>query len=216
MKKPVRYLYQGGQGEIEEKRSRFIATLQPVSSEEEAAAFIEAQKKRYWDARHNCSAFVIGDSAELTRSSDDGEPPHTAGRPMLDILLHDEVRNVCVVVTRYFGGILLGTGGLVRAYQDAVRAGLEQCVIASKQEAVPVTIRTDYNGIGRILHRIADAGYPTLGTEYTDAVTVSLLLPEDDCPDFRSAVLDATQGKAVFETSDPVWYSVIDGAVQLL
>ncbi|MBO4766142.1 MAG: YigZ family protein [Lachnospiraceae bacterium] len=211
MNSPIKYLYKGGSGEIVVKRSRFLATLTPVASEEEASAFIEAQKKLYWDARHNCQATVIGDNAEFTRCSDDGEPPHTAGRPMLDILLHEEIRNVCVVVTRYFGGILLGTGGLVRAYQDAVTEGLKNCVIAQKQRAVPVTVRTDYTGIGRIQHRTAEAGYPSLSVDYTDIVTAVWLVPAEECDAFRAAVHDATQGRAEVSFGDSVWYSSVDG-----
>jgi len=213
MTPPIRYLHTGGQGEIEVKRSRFIATLAPVKNEVEAAAFIEQQKKRYWDARHNCSAFVIGSGAELTRCSDDGEPPHTAGRPMLDILLGEGIRDVCVVVTRYFGGILLGTGGLTRAYRDAVRAGLENCVIALRQQAVPVMIRADYTASGKIAYRVAEAGYPVVDTVYADDVTHSLLIPEDECESFRSAVADASQGKAVWSAGDPVFYSEINGKI---
>ena len=127
-------IYEGGTGEIEEKKSRFICHVKPVETEEEAVAFINAKKKEYWDARHNCSAFVIGKNAELTRCSDDGEPAGTAGRPMLEVLLNEEIRNVAVVVTRYFGGVLLGTGGLVRAYQAAVKAGLEESSIIEKLE----------------------------------------------------------------------------------
>ena len=108
-------VHRGGQGEIVEKKSRFIATVCPVMSEEEAISFIEKTKKKYWDARHNCHAFVIGERNEISRCSDDGEPSGTAGKPMLDVLLGAGVHNVCVVVTRYFGGTLLGTGGLVRA-----------------------------------------------------------------------------------------------------
>ena len=119
---PYKILLKGGEGEIVEKKSRFIATLFPVHSEEEAAAFIESMKKKYWDARHNCSAFVLGERAQVTRCSDDGEPSGTAGKPMLEVLLGAEVRNAAVVVTRYFGGTLLGTGGLVRAYTQAVQA----------------------------------------------------------------------------------------------
>ena len=100
----MKTVYAGGEGEIVEKKSRFIATVRPVSSEEEAVAFINEMKKKYWDARHNCSAFVIGDRQEISRCSDDGEPAQTAGRPMLDVLLKEEIHNVCVVVTRYFGG----------------------------------------------------------------------------------------------------------------
>ena len=119
---------EGGEGEIVEKKSRFIATVRPVASEEEALAFIEEMKKKYWDARHNCSAFVIGRNQELMRFSDDGEPPGTAGKPMLDVLLGAGLHNTAVVVTRYFGGTLLGTGGLVRAYSGAVQEGLRHAL----------------------------------------------------------------------------------------
>ena len=112
-------VYKGGEGEIVEKKSRFIATVCPVETEEAAVAFINEMKKKYWDARHNCSAFVLGERQEMTRCSDDGEPAQTAGRPMLDVLLREGITNAAVVVTRYFGGVLLGTGGLVRAYQAA-------------------------------------------------------------------------------------------------
>ena len=117
-------VYQGGTGEIVEKKSRFIATVRPVKTEEEAMLFIEEMKKKYWDARHNCSAWVIGERRESMRCSDDGEPQGTAGKPMLDVLLGEELYNTAVVVTRYFGGTLLGTGGLVRAYSKAVQEGL--------------------------------------------------------------------------------------------
>ena len=106
MLREYRILYKGGQGELTEKKSRFIATTRPVETEEEALAFIEEMRKKYWDARHNCFAYVIGEKGELQRCSDDGEPSQTAGRPMLDVLLGEEVRNVCAVVTRYFGGTL--------------------------------------------------------------------------------------------------------------
>ena len=106
-----RTIYQGGEDEIVEKKSRFIATVIPVENEEEALEFIEKTKKKYWDARHNCFAYVIGERGQLQRCSDDGEPNGTAGKPMLDVLLGNELRNVAVVVTRYFGGTLLGTGG---------------------------------------------------------------------------------------------------------
>ena len=108
-------------GEIVEKKSRFIATVKPVDSEEEASAFIAEMKKKYWDARHNCYAYVIGERKEFMRCSDDGEPQGTAGKPMLDVLLGEELYNIAVVVTRYFGGTLLGTGGLVRHIQKPFR-----------------------------------------------------------------------------------------------
>ena len=120
------YVYEGGQGEITEKKSRFIATVRPVESEDEAVSFINETKKKYWDARHNCSAFVIGKRQELTRCSDDGEPAGTAGRPMLDVLLKENIHNAAVVVTRYFGGVLLGTGGWCVRISKPQRRGFRQ------------------------------------------------------------------------------------------
>ena len=125
-------VYQGGEGEIVEKKSRFIATVHPIESEEEALEFIAGLKKKYWNATHNCWAFVAGERQELQRCSDDGEPQGTAGRPMLEVLLGEGIHNAAVVVTRYFGGTLLGTGGLVRAYSKAVQAGLKASVIIEK------------------------------------------------------------------------------------
>ena len=120
-------VYEGGEGEITEKKSRFIATVCPVHSEEEALAFIEKMKKKYWDARHNCYAYILGENQSCMRSSDDGEPQGTAGHPMLDVLTGEKLYDVAVVVTRYFGGVLLGTGGLVRAYSKAVQDDRHLC-----------------------------------------------------------------------------------------
>ena len=130
----AKIIYSGGCGEITEKKSRFIATVKPVHSEEEAALFFSEMKKKYWDAKHNCTAFVIGSSPGITRCSDDGEPAGTAGRSMLDVLTADGIEDAAVVVTRYFGGVLLGTGGLVRAYQAAVKAGLNACRILERTD----------------------------------------------------------------------------------
>ena len=206
-------IYTGGSGEIVEKKSRFIATLLPVQTEEEALAFIEQMKKKYWDARHNCSAYTIGLQHELARCSDDGEPAKTAGRPMLDVLLGEDIHNVCVVVTRYFGGTLLGTGGLVRAYQGAVKAGLEQCQLITKEYGIPVAIQTDYNGIGKIQYITAQMELTTLSTEYTDQVLVTVLVTPDTKQMFFKKVTEATSGRAKIEEQDAVWFSNIDGEV---
>ena len=123
MEEYSKIVYMGGQGEIVEKKSRFLADVESVGSEEDVAVFLEKIRKKYWDARHHCSAYVLGERNEISRCSDDGEPSGTAGRPILDVLTSSGVRNACVVVTRYFGGVLLGTGGLVRAYGRAAREG---------------------------------------------------------------------------------------------
>ena len=122
-------VFEAGRGEIVEKKSRFIAHVQAVDSVEEAQEFIEAVKKKYWDARHNCSAFSVGEMNPLTRCSDDGEPGGTAGKPILEVIQGSGIRNIVIVVTRYFGGTLLGTGGLVRGYTGAATAGIELAVI---------------------------------------------------------------------------------------
>ena len=188
----MKTVYAGGEGEIVEKKSRFIATVRPVSSEEEAVAFINEMKKKYWDARHNCAAFVIGDRREISRCSDDGEPAQTAGRPMLDVLLKEEIHNVCVVVTRYFGGTLLGTGGLVRAYQKATQTGLENSVIIDKQIGRKLTIGTDYNGLGKLQYLIAKDELTMIDTVYTEKVELILMVPKEKEQSFEKEVIRVT------------------------
>ncbi|MBO4291655.1 MAG: YigZ family protein [Lachnospiraceae bacterium] len=194
-----RVLLSDGQGEYEEKKSRFIATVRRCGSEEEATAFIEEMKKKYWDARHNCSAFCIGSRGELTRCSDDGEPSGTAGRPMLEVLLGAGLRNVAVVVTRYFGGVLLGTGGLVRAYTQAVKEGIAACETGVMRPGIELRIQTDYNGIGKILYLLGQKGIEPLESEYGEKVMLRILLPREEENAFREEVTEATAGRAVLE-----------------
>mgnify|MGYP000572668384 CR=1 FL=1 len=205
-----RFTWQGGTGELTEKKSRFIATLAPVKSEEEAQAFIEQIKKQYWDARHNCTAFTIG-SRQLTRCSDDGEPAGTAGRPMLDVLLGEDIHDTCVVVTRYFGGTLLGTGGLVRAYSGAVREALKAAVILERQKGIRLGIRTDYSDVGKIQYLIGQNRIPVLSSSYTDSVLLQTLVPEPLFDSFVAALTEATAGKAALTKGDSVWYALQDG-----
>ncbi|MBR1854127.1 MAG: YigZ family protein [Lachnospiraceae bacterium] len=199
-------LIEGGEGEIVEKKSRFIATVARCETEEEAVSFIESMKKKYWDARHNCSAFVIGDRGELTRCSDDGEPSGTAGRPMLEVLLGEGLHNVCVVVTRYFGGVLLGTGGLVRAYTQAVKEGLAQCRVGTKRWGCELEIHTDYNGIGKILYLLGQRGIEPTESEYTDVVMLRILIPVEDEQQMRKEITEVTLGKADIEKKRELFY----------
>lgn len=212
MSDACRIVYRGGVGEIVEKKSRFIASVIPITTEEEAISFIEQKKKEYWDASHNCSAYTLGVRHETARCSDDGEPQKTAGRPMLDVLLAEDIHNVCVVVTRYFGGTLLGTGGLVRAYQAATKAGLDACIVTEKQYGIPVTVVTDYNSIGKLQYIIAQMELHTIETLYTDLVTVSVLTTKETNSAFRKKVTEATSGKADISEQDPVWFCIVDSA----
>lgn len=189
-------LLEGGEGEIVEKKSRFIATVAKCETEAEANRFITEMKKKYWDARHNCSAFVIGSRGELTRCSDDGEPSGTAGRPMLEVLLGENVRNVVVVVTRYFGGTLLGTGGLVRAYTQAVKEGLAHCKTGCMRYGCELEIGTDYNDIGKVLYTLGQRGVEPIESNYAEKVTLRILIPKDMEEMLAKELVDITSGKA--------------------
>lgn len=205
-KAPYRVIVEEGTGEITEKKSRFIATVKRVESEEEAAAFVEAMKKKYWDASHNCSAMVIGERGELTRCSDDGEPSGTAGRPMLEVLLSEKLRNAAVVVTRYFGGTLLGTGGLVRAYTQAVKEGLSGCKLGTMRAGVRLEVLTDYNGIGKILYIMGTKGLEPEDSLYTDTVQLVLLVPAEDKEALCKEFTEATAGKAKITVKEELYF----------
>jgi len=199
----TRILKEGGSGEYEEKKSRFIATLRPVTSEEEAAAFIAEMKKKYWDARHNCSAYIIGKRGEITRCSDDGEPSGTAGRPMLEVLTGSGVTNAAVVVTRYFGGTLLGTGGLVRAYTQAVKAGLENSVIGMVTEGVELEVIADYNDAEKVKYLLSQKNIEPVKTEYSADVTLILQVPSDDADSIEKEITETTAGRCLITKGDP-------------
>ena len=216
MMEPYKILYQGGEGELVEKKSCFIATTRPVRSEEEAAAFVEEIRKKYWDARHNCYAWVTGERGQLSRCSDDGEPAQTAGRPMLDVLTGEGIRDVCVVVTRYFGGTLLGTGGLVRAYSGAVQEGLRHSVVVEKLPGRQLQIFTDYNGAGKIQYVAAQMGIPVQDTEYAEQVTMKMIAPLAQAEQLIAQVTERTAGKARIEEMGEVYYGVANGEVFLL
>ncbi len=201
-----RVLLAGGEGEYVEKKSRFIATLRKCESEEEAVRFVEEMKKKYWDARHNCSAFVIGSRAELTRCSDDGEPSGTAGRPMLEVLTGEGIRNAAVVVTRYFGGVLLGTGGLVRAYTQAVKEGLKNCTIGRMRQGYEAQAQTDYTDIGKVLYLLKEKGIEPLSAEYGENVLLRLNIPAEALGGLQKELADATSGRVALEGLKEIYF----------
>lgn len=210
MRQAYRVLYEGAVGEITEKKSRFIATFRPVKSEVEAMAFIDELRKKYWDASHNCYAWVIGKNGEEKRSSDDGEPSQTAGKPMLEVLEREKIVNICVVVTRYFGGTLLGTGGLVRAYSGAVKEGLESCIILTVEPAKKISITTDYNGIGKIQYILLQQEMKILESEYTDKVGLIVLVPDEKIVSLEAEITEVTSGKADILELEDVYYSMLE------
>ena len=206
MTEGYRICYQGGEGEIVEKKSRFIATVRPVKTEEEAMKFVEEMRRKYWDARHNCYAYVCGEKNEQMKCSDDGEPSQTAGRPMLDVLLGENLHNVCVVVTRYFGGTLLGTGGLVRAYSKAVKEGLFNCRLMELHLGRKLMLKTEYTAVGKIQYLAGQMGVTILETQYSDKVMFILLVPDEQAGAVKNKLTEATNGKALMECSDPFYF----------
>lgn len=189
-----------------EKKSRFIAVVQATATEEEAVSFIESQRKRFWDARHHCYAYILGENGQTQRYSDDGEPSGTAGKPILEVLTGSGIRNLTLVVTRYFGGTLLGTGGLVRAYTQAAQAGLAGCRTAVMRYGCAVTVATDYNGIGRLQYLLGRRGIPIDESVYEEQVRIGFKVPYEDREKLRKEITEATSGRAGVEISDPFYY----------
>ena len=209
-------VYQGGEDEITEKKSRFIATVIPAEDEETALEFIESMRKKYWNATHNCYAYVIGERNELQRCSDDGEPGGTAGRPMLDVLLGEDIHNVAVVVTRYFGGTLLGTGGLVRAYSKSVQVGLEASEVIEKRSGFLLKMAADYNGIGKIQYILGKKGIPTIASEYGADVVLEVLVPAEEEEGLKEEITEGTSGRTVYQEEKAVLYALLSDGTPLI
>lgn len=188
-----------GEDEIIEKKSRFIAHVKPVETEEEALEFIEKNKKQYWDARHNCFAFVIGKNNEIVRFSDDGEPSGTAGKPILEVLQKMELHNVVVVVTRYFGGVLLGTGGLVRAYTDSTKAGIMAAKPCTMAPMVQIQTKVDYSTYGKLKYILEQNRAPILSEVYEMDVEISFAVRFEDKNRMIKLLTEATNGHTIFE-----------------
>ena len=178
----------------------------PIEGIDISPTVIEEMKKKYYDARHNCSAFVIGSKGELTRSSDDGEPSGTAGRPMLEVLTGSGIRNIAAVVTRYFGGVLLGTGGLVRAYSGAVKMALEQCETITRRYGVQMLIKTDYNGVGKIQYLLGSKDVVIQDSVYAADVQMTVLVPIEEYDRLCKELVEATNGRVGLEEVEKLYY----------
>lgn len=208
-------VYAGGRGEIVEKKSRFIASVFPVSTEEEAAEIIEKVKKEFWDGRHNCWAYVIGEEFQNQRCSDDKEPSGTAGKPILDVIMGQGLHNVLVVVTRYFGGTLLGTGGLVRAYSGATKEGLALSTIITKIYGVKLNIYTDYTGLGKIQYILGERHITVLDSVYGEQVEVQVIVPETEEKSVIAEIVEGTNGKAEIRKDGACYFAEVDGQIKL-
>ena len=183
-----------GSHETEIKKSRFICHLFRVVNEAEARAAIESVRKEHWNANHNCTAWIIGNGQTLQRSSDDGEPSGTAGMPMLEVLRRREITDTLAVVTRYFGGVMLGAGGLIRAYGGAVSDALDAIGIVERVPLAVINVTANYDDAGRIENAIRARGLNLVDAAYALDVTFELVMPPDEVEVFGTWLQELTNG----------------------
>ena len=193
----------GAEAEYIDRRSRFIAAIQPVSDEAAALEFIAARKKKYWDARHNVHAYVLRNG--ISRFSDDGEPQGTAGLPMLETLQKRGLTDCVVVVTRYFGGILLGTGGLVRAYSQSTSLAIDAAGVGECRPCAVGEIVCDYAQYGRVAPLVSEYGGRVTDTAFAEGVTLTVLLPSDAVKAFGAELTDVSAGTLTFCQKDEIF-----------
>ncbi|PLT44985.1 Protein co-occurring with transport systems [Paenibacillus pasadenensis] len=205
-----RTLREPGSKEIVIKKSRFIGYGRPVESEAEAIAFIEEIKKLHWNATHNCSAYVVGERDEHQKASDDGEPSGTAGKPILEVIKHQGLKNVAIVVTRYFGGIMLGAGGLIRAYTDGAVAAIEAAGAITNVLHREIAVEVDYTWYGKIENELHARGVLVGGVDFTDRVVVRCLPPAAESDRFIDWMTDLTQGQAAISAGETIYVALED------
>lgn len=187
------------EGEITEKKSRFICNLYHIESEEEISIYVEALRKKHYQARHVCYAAILSESGEVVKYSDDGEPSQTAGKPMLEILKGRQLTYTLACVTRYFGGVLLGTGGLVRAYSDALTEALNNATIVTKRLCRKISCVIDYQTVGKIKYKLENYEAVITDEEYSDKVKMTVSMPEEYADLFLAFVTEISAGKAETE-----------------
>ena len=204
--KTVRIIMQDSHGELEDRRSRFLAVLHPVHSEEEALAFIAGIKKQYWDARHHCFAYIV-DGGRLVRCSDDGEPQGTAGRPILDVLTGANLQDVICVVTRYFGGTLLGTGGLVRAYAGAASDALSNAVLLTRRDGIRLCLQMAYTDLGKVQYLLGQKGIAVTDSQYADDVRLWIVIPLAEEAQLKDDLTEATGARIAWPERDEVLFA---------
>ncbi len=194
-----------GTAEIEVRRSRFLGHVERVADEGGARAVVDRIRKQAWDARHHCSAFVLGPAGEVQRSNDDGEPSGTAGAPMLEVLRGREVSDVVAVVTRYFGGVLLGAGGLVRAYSDAVRAALDAAGLRERRLVVRYDVEADHAVAARLENDLRGRGLGVLGVDYGQRALLHVTVPAAQSDRFPDLLASLTGGAAAARAVGEDW-----------
>ena len=195
------------------EKSRFIGYTRPIQNENEALSFIEEIKTLHKSANHNVPVYVLGGNYEVQRYSDDGEPSGTAGMPILDMIKKEEIKNIVVVVTRYFGGIKLGTGGLVRAYTATAKLAIQEGILIEKNLHDLVKIRIDYHLLGKIQNSIIAEGYPIKEIIYDDAVNLYVFAKVDDTKDFINRIVDLSSGKGAVSIVKTIFLNELNGRI---
>ena len=196
---------QDGQFELEIKKSRFICHLKQVTTETDAQTFIQAVKKEHSKANHNCVAYLIGEQDEIQRAYDDGEPSGTAGVPMLEVLKKKQLKNVVVVVTRYFGGIKLGAGGLIRAYGKAVSQGLVEIGVVERRLHTQITVVVAYPASGKLENSLREANYTIKDVIYSEVVSFVCLVDQEHLNAFQEEVIEWLNGQVSFKIGENVY-----------
>lgn len=197
-----------GNKEIVIKKSRFIGYIKPVETEEEAISFIDEIKKKHWNATHNCSAYMIGERDEIQKQSDDGEPSGTAGKPILEVIKAQGLKNVAIVVTRYFGGIMLGAGGLIRAYTDGAVAAIEAGEVVHWGLHRQVFAELDYTWLGKMENELRNRGTKSGETQFSDKVTLLCLPREEEAEEFKAWLVDITQGQVILTEGEKLYFEI--------
>lgn len=213
MKTRYRTIYKMGEDEILIKKSRFIGYAMPVETEDEAIKFIEEIKTKHRDATHNVYAYVLGEDNNIQRYSDDGEPSGTAGIPALEVIKKEDLRNVAVVVTRYFGGKKLGTGGLIRAYTKGAKIGLEAGIIIDKILFRKVKVRINYTIYGMVENYLINKGIYIEDTIFDDAVNLILYIEYEKDERFRDTIRELTNGTGIIDDIGEEYLSISDGKI---
>ncbi len=206
-------VHQIGNDEIVINKSRFIGHAAPIESEEEAIDFINSIKRQFKDASHNVHGYVLGENSNIQRFSDDGEPSGTAGMPVLNVIKSENLRNVCVVVTRYFGGVKLGAGGLVRAYTKGAKIGLESSIIVDKTLFYDVAVKIDYTLLGKVENDLNKSNFIIKEKTFDENVILNVLCLEEEIDKLTSLIMNATNGKCELKTEEAIYYSIKDGKV---
>ncbi|MGG3887933.1 YigZ family protein [Metabacillus fastidiosus] len=186
-----------GEHEITIQKSRFICYVNRATTEEEAQNFINLIKKQHWDANHNCSAYLIGETNNIQKANDDGEPSGTAGVPMLEVLKKRNLKDTVAVVTRYFGGIKLGAGGLIRAYGKSVSEGLNTIGIVERRLMRVIHVKIDYTWLGKVENELRSSPYTIKEIHYLDGVEVEVYVEEEQINQFTEWMIELTNGQSV-------------------